>query len=331
MNIDSLLDGLTISTWLLLITIVISVFSVNLRRYGFKEAVVRLASVHLLLVLLIIAISLTLLGASLVFIPPERIGVVISTLSGTGIRNKPLSPGIRFVVPAAEGLVTYPTYWQTYTMSGKPTEGEVFGSDSIVSRTKDGQEVSIDCSVIFRIDSEQVVRVHVDWQNRYIHDLIRPRTRGVVRKFVSGYTVDQVNSSERMQLETQLDEELRVILEDKGFILDSFVLRNIAFTTEYAKSVEHKQIASQLILQREYEGQARLKQAKAESEALQLIHDALKDNPDLLAYQYITKLSPNISVMLLPNNAPFILPFPTSLLQGTVLTDTENITDSITN
>jgi hypothetical protein len=36
----------------------------------------------------------------------------------------------------------------------------------------------------------------------------------------------------------------------------------------------------------------------------------LKDNPNLLNYQYITKLSSNIQVMLVPSNSPFILPFP---------------------
>ena len=46
------------------------------------------------------------------------------------------------------------------------------------------------------------------------------------------------------------------------------------------------------------------------AEALKLISAALKDNPDLLMYQYITKLSPTIQTMLLPSNAPFVFPLP---------------------
>ena len=35
------------------------------------------------------------------------------------------------------------------------------------------------------------------------------------------------------------------------------------------------------------------------------------DKPELLTYQYITKLSPNIQAMLLPSNQPFLFPLPT--------------------
>lgn len=41
-----------------------------------------------------------------------------------------------------------------------------------------------------------------------------------------------------------------------------------------------------------------------------MIAAALGTNPDLLNYQYITKISPNVQVMMLPNNTPFLLPFP---------------------
>ena len=54
--------------------------------------------------------------------------------------------------------------------------------------------------------------------------------------------------------------------------------------------------------------EARVVQAEAEAKSLQLIADVLKDNPSLLQYQYITNLAPNVQVMLVPSDAPFILP-----------------------
>ena len=56
--------------------------------------------------------------------------------------------------------------------------------------------------------------------------------------------------------------------------------------------------------------EARLIEAKAEAEALALIQEALANNPELLTYQYITKLAPNINAMLLPSNAPFVFTLP---------------------
>ena len=114
---------------------------------------------------------------------------------------------------------------------------------------------------------------------------------------------------------------------------------NITFSPEYAASVEQKQIAEQqaqqaklTVEQRKQEAQqaietargqaesaviaaegaaeARLIEAKAEAEALALIQEALANNPELLTYQYITKLAPNINAMLLPSNVPFVFTLP---------------------
>jgi regulator of protease activity HflC (stomatin/prohibitin superfamily) len=124
-----------------------------------------------------------------------------------------------------------------------------------------------------------------------------------------------------------------------------FVLRNIQFSPEYAASVEQKQIAEQqaqqaafVVQQRQQEAQqarevakgqadaavtvaegnakSRIIQAEAEAKALELIQKALQDNPELLTYQYITKLAPNIQAMLLPSNSPFIMNLPSMGLTG---------------
>jgi len=332
MNIDRLLSLITRSAWIIFAVATIIFFVLAARRRGIKTAIRRLLSFRLLLPLLAV-VSLSILSASLVFIEPHEVGVVVSIVAPKGYRDQPLRSGLRWLVPLAERAVVYPIYWQTYTMSGKPLEGQELGDDSITARTSDGQEVSIDCSVIFRIDYEQVIRVHIDWQDRYIQDLVRPVTRGIVRTQVSQFTVDEVNSFKRLDLEAALDERLREVLGDKGLILDQFVLRNIAFSPEYAASVEQKQVALQgttrrmheaeqirrlaageadrIKIQAEAEAEAIVIKAQAESEALQLIADVLAQNPDLLTYQYINKLSPAIRVMLVPHDAPYILPLPT--------------------
>ena len=120
-------------------------------------------------------------------------------------------------------------------------------------------------------------------------------------------------------------------------MLQDFVLRNIRFSDEYAMAVEQKQIAEQQAQQAKFvveskkqeaeqarqtaqgaadaaviaakgAAEARIVQAEAEAKALQLIADVLRTNPTLLQYQYITKLSPNVQLMLVPSDAPFILP-----------------------
>ena len=68
--------------------------------------------------------------------------------------------------------------------------------------------------------------------------------------------------------------------------------------------------ADAAVIAAEGRAQSRLIEAQAESEALRLIAEALRDNPDLLTFEYIQKLAPGIRVMLVPNDAPYLLPLP---------------------
>jgi regulator of protease activity HflC (stomatin/prohibitin superfamily) len=317
---------------------------------GVKEVLKALTTWRVLLVFLV-AVGLSLLSSALVFIEPQNVAVVISLFSRDGYREQPVRSGLHWIMPLAEQVVPYPIYWQTYTMSSEPMEGTKVGDDSIAARSSDGQAVYLDSSVIFRIDPNDVIRVHIDFQDRYIEDYIRPILRGLIRTEVSQFTADEVNSSKRKDLETNLDEQLRQSLGEKGFVLDRFLLRNIAFSQQYASAIEQKQVAEQERIKREYEaeqmrtlaggqrdrtrieaqgradatvleGQAQadviLLKAQAEAEALRLISRAIEQNPKLLTYRYIDKLSPALKAMLLPSDNPLLLPVPgmEQLLEG---------------
>jgi regulator of protease activity HflC (stomatin/prohibitin superfamily) len=317
-------------------------------------------NVTILLVVLAAALVLSTVSAGLVFIQPEDRGVVISALQSGGYRPEPLQPGLRWIIPFFENVVTYPISRQTYTMSIAPSEGTIQGDDSITARTSDGQEIFVDASVIYAIDPAKVVQVHIDWQNRYDNELVRPLARGVIRDVVSQYKVEEVVTSQRVKMISQISTDMSQKLEDNGLLLVNFILRNITFSPEYAASVEQKQVAEQqaqqaafVVEQRRQEAEqarqvaqgqadavvinakgaanARVIQAQAEAQALELIAGALKDNDNLLLYQYISKLAPGVQVMLVPNNNPYLLtlptlPAPTSTEPATVPTPTPTAT-----
>jgi regulator of protease activity HflC (stomatin/prohibitin superfamily) len=332
--LDRLLNYLTIIGWVILGLYVVLYFLRNLQLYGYKEAFNKLLNYRLLIVVVLL-IALSLLNISLIFIEPQEVGVVVSLVEPDGYREQPFRSGLHWIVPLMERVVRYPVYWQTYTMSGEQIEGAKSGNDSISARTSDGQEVFLDTSVIFRIDQNDVIRVHIDWQQRYMDEFVRPILRGLVRTEVSQFTADEVNSSKRKVLEANLDELIREEFNLKGFILDRFLLRKIAFSPQYASAVEAKQVAEQARVQKEYEAQqirtiaeanrdrvrleaegkaqAILLTAQSEQEALKLIAEALQKDPNLLVYRYIDKLGPGIQVMLVPSNNPLLLPVPSLL------------------
>jgi regulator of protease activity HflC (stomatin/prohibitin superfamily) len=321
MLLGTILTVLTYAVWTIFGAWVFMTLWRTWRLRGFNAAIRQLFT-RVPLALVLVAIGLSLLYLSILFIEPQEVGVVVSLVSPEGYRDRPLRSGLRFIVPLVEQVARYPIYWQTYTMASKPTEGQKAGDDSILARTSDGQEVSIDSSVIFQIDPEEVIRIHIEWQGRYMEDFVRPVVRGLVRTLVSQYTVDEVNSSKRLDLERDLDIQVRATFKEKGLILDRFVLRNVAFSPEYAAAVEQKQIALQNKVAADYkaeetrklaqgEADATRTKAQAQSDALNLIAQVLAKNKDLLTYQYIDKLAPSIRSMLVPSTGQYILPLPT--------------------
>lgn len=290
---------------------------------------------------LVAAILVTTLSSGLVFVEPQERGVVISAIAPRGYREVALDPGLRWIVPFVERVVLYPISRQTYTMSIVDFEGQIQGDDSITARTADGQELYIDASIIYQIDPEEVITIHILWQDRYSNDLVRAQSRGIIRDAVSQFGVEGVVSTNRLEMVQMVNDALTIKFKDNGLILVDFVLRNITFSPEYAASVEQKQIAEQqaqqakltveqriqeaqqaietargqaesAVIAAEGAAEARLIEARAEAEALALIQQILANNPELLTYQYITKLAPNINAMLLPSNAPFVFTLPGS-------------------
>ena len=339
MNIATVISALATLSWLLALGIVILAVTRSAQGRRLKSAAGMLIGV------LILAIIFTTVSSGLVFIQPQQRGVVISALDPQGYQSEAVQPGLRWVVPFAENVITYPISNQTYTMSIAHEEGQIQGDDSVEVRTSDGQVVHIDASVIFHIDD--AISVHIKWQDRYIDELVRVEARGIIRDKASQYGVEEINSAKRQELIDSIRETMSTKLSENGLALDEFILRNIQFSAEYQVAVEQKQIAEQqaqqaafVVQQREQEAEqarkvaegqadalviaaegraeARLIEAEAEAKALELIANAVRDNPEVLTFEYIQKLAAGIQVMLVPTDNPFILPLP-SLDDGTVI------------
>ena len=333
MRITDVLTGVSILLWMGVIGAIVLIYLQTSRGQQVKN------SRNLIIGIIAVAIVVTTISAGLVFIEPEERGVVISAISPKGYRESSLQPGLRWIVPFVERTVIYPISKQTYTMSILPSEGAIFGDDSITARTKDGQEVIIDASVIFEVDPTKVIDVHINWQNRYREDLVRPQVRGVIRDAVSQFGVEEVVAAKRFDMTKYVTSTLSTKFAENGITLIDFVLRNITFSKEYAASVEQKQIAEQQAKQAAYtveqkkqeanqaietakgqkesaiiaaEGaaQARILQAQAEADAFKLLAQSLNGHPELLSYLYISKLSPTIETMLLPSSNPFVFQLP---------------------
>jgi regulator of protease activity HflC (stomatin/prohibitin superfamily) len=331
MNIASAFQGIATIAWIAFFAILAFVVvraSRNQPTRGLGTVVVILA---------VAAVLMTIVGAGLVFINPEEVGVVLSAFASKGYREQPLEPGLHWIIPFAEQVRLYPVSRQTYTMSAVATEGQSAGDDSIRARTKDGQEILVDASIIYSIDPAKVLQLNIDWQRRFEVEVVRPAARNTIRDAVSQYGVEEIVSTKRAEMENTVTQQLASKLGQNDLMLIDFLLRDIHFSDEYAAAVEQKQIAEQqaeqaklTVEQRKQEAEqarqvaqgqadaaviaakgaadARVIQAQAEAQANQLLSQSL--TPQVLQYQYILKLAPGVQTIFIPSGNQFILPLP---------------------
>jgi len=335
MNIASLLQGLAGFAWIAVVGVLVLIFT----RVSRNQSAKGLNSLAIGLV--VVAILMTAVGAGLVFVEPDQRGVVI-TIGKGGILPEALEPGIHWIIPFVQRVELYSIARATYTMASTSGEGQVAGDDSIEARTKDGQQVYIDASVIYAVNPLQLVNLHITWKHTYEDNVVRPVSRAAIRDAVSQFGVEEIVSTKRAELEKMISDSIETGLSNNNLQMVDFLLRNIRFSDEYAAAVEQKQIAEQQAQQAKFvveskkqeaeqarqvaQGQAdaaviaakgaaeaRIINAQAEAKANQLLAESL--TPELVQYQYILKLAPGVQTIFIPSGNQFILPLPGSPTQ----------------
>lgn len=305
--------------------------------------------VILLVVGLIGIMILAPLNAGLVLIQPNEIGVVFrQTGSGDAALLPPIQPGLSWVVPFVDQVIIYDVGQQSVTMA-TTTESNQAGHAAVSAVTKDGQAISVDVTVIYRIDKSQVNDIHRNWQNTYQDGFIVAQTRSEVRNATSLYSAEEIYSGGRAALEAEIVGNLATAFTTQGFLLTDVLVRDISFSPEFTDAIEKKQIAQQeaeqakfrvlqakeeaeqarvvaqgqadsAVIAAEGEAQSITIKAQAESEALKLINQVLAQNPNLLQWQYINQLSDQVKLIIIPSNSPFLFNLQDLLAQAGVET-----------
>lgn len=272
---------------------------------------------------LVVALVFFIMSSGVVEIQADEVGVVFNTFSGE-LAETPLGPGLHIIIPGIQEVTVYSTAQQEFTMAGEVSEGAARGNDAVVALTQDGQQVRIDVTIIYRISPSNANDVHVKWKGRYGSGLILPSLRNQTRAALTRFRVEQIYGAEHNELEQEIEDGVRALIEPDGFQVSNVLIRNIAFSEEYVNSIERKQVAQQEAQEAEFRVKQRQQEAEqvrelargdadafeiraqGEAEALRLINEQLSQNPLLLQWRYIENLGDNVQIVIIPSNSPFL-------------------------
>lgn len=214
--------------------------------------------------------------------------------------------GITFVPPFIYNTYIYDMRRQEYTMSARKGEGKRPNiDDSLWSPTKEGLQVGIDLTCWYRIHPDSLIKVHRNIGPDYDEKVVRPAIRSIVRHVISEYPIMDVYSEKRMYIQDEILHKLKNLLEPDGFIIEEIVLRDVHFTTDFAKAIEEKQIAQQeaermkYVLEKErMEAERKRIEAEGKAKAIEIVSKELKKNPEYINYLYVDKLSDKVQVII---------------------------------
>jgi regulator of protease activity HflC (stomatin/prohibitin superfamily) len=228
------------------------------------------------------------------------------------------SEGLSVVNPFVD-MKSISTRTQNYTMSEVHNEGKQEGDDAIRALSKDGLEVVIDLTILYKIIPEKAPLIYreigLDFEDR----IIRPLTRTKIRDNAVYYDAVEFFSGKRDQFEGQIKQALEKELSTRGFVLENILVRNINLPKSVKESIERKITAEQesqrmkFVLDKErQEADRKRVEAQGIADAQQIISAKLSDK--ILQYESIKVQkelvgSPNSKVIILGNgkNVPFIL------------------------
>ncbi|MDZ7967496.1 MAG: prohibitin family protein [Nostoc sp. DedSLP03] len=229
-------------------------------------------------VLGIVLAILVIIGLnSFIIINPGQAGVI--SILGKA-RDGALLEGIHLKPPFISVIDVYDLTVQKFEV---PAE----------SSTKDLQNLSARFAINFRLDPIQVVEVRrkQGTLENIVSKIIAPQTQEAFKIAAARRTVEEA-ITKRSELKEDFDNALGDRLDKYGIIVLDTSVVDLAFSPEFARAVEEKQIAEQraqravyVAREAEQEAQADVNRAKGRAEAQRLLAETLKAQGGQLVLQ----------------------------------------------
>jgi regulator of protease activity HflC (stomatin/prohibitin superfamily) len=228
----------------------------------------------------IVVIIVGFLMSAVKQIDAGHIGVQI--LFGKVERNV-LTEGLNVINPLYE-VKPMTLQTQNYTMSASYQEGQVQGDDAIRVLSKDGLEIIIDMTILYRIIPSKAPEIYREIGLDYETKVIRPTVRTRIREIAVFYNATDLYTQQRENFETRIRQLIEKDFHERGLILENLLVRKVKLTKSVEESIERKITAVQdaqrmeFVLQKErQEAERKRVEAQGTADAQRIVSAALTD------------------------------------------------------
>jgi prohibitin 2 len=264
-----------------------------------------------------IIVIIVILAESIVIVEAGHRGVVLYL---GAVENRVLGEGVHFIAPFLEQVVPMEVRTQKFQAEASAASNDL-------------QEVQTVIALNYRIDPTEANKIYQILGVNYADRVISPTIQESVKASVAKFNAEEL-ITKRETAKSVIANAIRSTLAANDIQTQNVFITDFKFSDAFASQIEQKVVAFQKYLTElnnlrsvsvvanqsvaQAEGQARANAARAtgESQAIKIITSQLKESPEYLQWQAISRWNGQMPYALGSSGFPFFqLPTPKALNQ----------------
>jgi len=222
-------------------------------------------------IVVLIIIVVIVLSKSTLTIGSGQAGVLYKTFGGGVVTDQaPLGEGFHIIAP-----------WNRVFIY-EVRQQEIFEKMQVLS--SNGLEIKLDASAWFQPKYESLGVLHQQKGEKYIQRVLMPAIRSAARSVVGRYTPEQLYSSKRDVIQSEIFEETKKIVDGQFIQLNEILVRDVTLPSTIKEAIERKLKQEQESLEYEFrlvtaskEAEKQIIEAQGKADANRILSASLTD------------------------------------------------------
>lgn len=248
------------------------------------------------LALLVLLLPIIIYNTFIAYVAPGHIGIKVSKWTGE-IHHEPVPVGWSIVGPGVF-VVEYPTFTQTYTWTKDKNEGSPT-DESMSFQAGSGVSINTDISLSYTIDADKAYVLYQKYKRGYDEittQVLRNALRNGLNAYATQFQAEDLLAGKKVELAKLVQQDINEKFATYGIHIDQLgFVNNLRLPDQVQQAITNKIQMTQEAMRKEAElrktqaeaaiveaqaaGQAnaRLKIAKSEAEAIELVGKAIRE------------------------------------------------------
>jgi regulator of protease activity HflC (stomatin/prohibitin superfamily) len=170
-------------------------------------------------------------------IAPQQAGIRLNALTGSVTE---VGEGVWLMIPGIHSLRKFPLQDQIY----RP-ERSAKADGPAPFQSSEGLSIGVELAIRYAVDPTKLTTAAKSLPDDVGRDLVGPLVQGVIYKVFTRYTVREVFSTKRQEIQSLIEAELKPMLAADGIVLRNVMMGNVDLPPDYREGM-NKVLATEL-------------------------------------------------------------------------------------